>query len=331
MFSKNIFLFLVFSLILAGSMAVVNYFIDASCYYHCADFDLQKRTINPYYQIVQMIDMAPGQDIVIVGSSRARTTSSKYIAQKTGLRVLNISAPAADLALRQGYLERVLSTSDRVPQRVVWYADFIELSVVSSEPKVIAVDAFKNKMGIYSDDTKIFKLQKLIDRLSFEASLKIFFRDPSVGYGYREDEVDLDKCLAKDFSGLVTPSRFEAELGLMYANYLSSVFKDGMTQDLQLKFEKNIKDLVNSGIQVDIVITPYHPAFKRRLQKEHPEIYEYHLEWVKYLKGFSEGEMVKVHDYFTNGFKNDEGGPLLWDDGVHFNCLAAIRIVNEIF
>lgn len=331
MYLKNIFIFFLFAVILGGAFAGVNYFVDANCYYRCDDFYQDKRTINPYYQLVQWIDRDPSQDVLIIGSSRAGTTSSTYVARKTGLKVLNVSAPAADLALREGYLERVLSRSDRVPQRVIWYSDFLELSISSSEPKVAAVDAFRNKFNIKNDDAEIFKIQKLIDRLSFETSIGILLGHSKLSLEAKVDDVDLEKCLSKDFSGLVTQDRLKAELGLMYSSYTSSVFKGAMISSLQRKFEHVLKKLIDMNVHVDVVITPYHPAFKRRLKEENPQLYEEHKEWVKYLQGFANGGQVRVYDYYTEGFPNDDEGPLLWDDGVHFNCFAAIQIINKIF
>ncbi|MFM6929669.1 MAG: hypothetical protein ACKOX6_14470, partial [Bdellovibrio sp.] len=172
-------------------------------------------------------------------------------------------------------------------------------------------------------------LQGLINHNTLEAS--IYFLDHQQETKITQGAgVDLDyhKCDSSDFKGKETEESLRNEIDIFYQNYTRSVLRPEQNENEWKAFEKELSDLEHKGIEVFVVIPPYHRVFSERVKKEYPELYNRHLQWVSRLKSLAAAH-VKIINYF-DGIPGTNDSPAYWNDGVHFTCKSSDIMLRNI-
>ncbi|WP_413570348.1 hypothetical protein ACLWBD_07375 [Bdellovibrio sp. HCB117] len=332
MSSKNsIVVFGLMSILLLMLVGAINYWVDPQCYYRCETVDSSKKTLNTYYQAAQRIMAFPETELVILGSSRGETTSPLWIEQETGLKTLNLSVSGAELITKLTLLK--IAEQNAKLKKVIWLADYFDLIGETTDSKIKNTPALRKYFLSKSNDEGAFQklkyLQSLVDHNTLEASLHFISNKEATkitkGAG---SELNLSDCESENFAGKETPESLRKEVALLYQNYSQGVLRPSQNPDSMRTFANEMKRLKHQGIDVIILITPYHPEFLNRLKTEHVDIFERHQEWIRELKTL-EVDGIKIKDAFQ-GMRADDGSPKYWNDGVHFTCHYSIMMLKAL-
>jgi hypothetical protein len=302
------------------------------CYYHCPSVTLQKPSLNTFYQTAQRILVHPDAQLIVVGSSRGQTMPMRYLDQRFGLKSLNLSVEGAELVTKSALIHMAL---EKAPiQRIIWLADFFEIIPKTINTKFTSSPALMNEVPpeyrSLVEKQGENKVESWLDHNTFEATMSFLKKKRQLlpsdwGSGSGLDPAD---CARPDYPGLVSAERLAKEVDLVYENYTQDIFKLPMSLKAYDLFKKEMLDLTSRGIEVDIVIAPYQPLFMRRLQVDYPEIYKQHEQWVHNLEGLA-GPHLKVVNAWS-GIPGGDASPKFWNDGVHYNCKAAIDLIDQL-
>jgi hypothetical protein len=306
---KAILIAAAFALFLTLGISSFNFIVDPMCYYQCDKVEPTRATSNSYYQAAQKILAHTDAEQILLGSSRAGTTSPHYLSKKTGLKTINLEVPGAEVLSKVALLN--LSLEKNKLKRVIWYADFFEIIPSNIDEKLKSSQALRNLLGSSLASSELLRgaspLITLIDHNTVVASINTL---------------------------KLKPLSLASELGGNSGEYLpcdkgSYEGKESSDSDEAWQiFEKAIRSIESRGVEVVIVIIPYHPDFVSRLTAEFPEIFGRHQQWVEKVNSISSGG-IKVLDY-SSGIPGGDGSPKYWNDGVHFTCNGAIAMLSEI-
>ncbi|MEN0059735.1 MAG: hypothetical protein AAGB31_12925, partial [Bdellovibrio sp.] len=135
-------------------------------------------------------------------------------------------------------------------------------------------------------------------------------------------------CLTPEFKGKTQADMLSKEIQILYENYLNAVLRQEQDETYWRILADQFTQWSQAGIEVIYVLPPYHPDFMKRMQKDNPELYRNHFKMVERLLALSLPN-VRVASYLE-GIPGDDGGPRYWNDGVHFTCLGAIKMLAPL-
>lgn len=321
----------VFAVLSLGGVMAFNYYIDSQCYYRCGTISVENRTLNRYYKVAQTIVAQPDAQLVILGSSRGESTSPLWVEKVTGLKTLNLSASGSELTSKLAFLN--IAIENTKVQKVIWLADYFELITKNRDIKIKNTPALRKYLNEDSDNKSwavLFSdVQGLLNHNTTEASIHFLnHHDETVIDQGAGSEIDFEKCQDPGFKGKRTQAELQKEIEMIYQSYSHEVLVPPQDEREWNTFKKMVGNLESRGIDLTIVIPPYHPEFVARLKKEHPEIYERHLVWVKQLLQLK-SKTTHVVEFFGGVPQGDET-PVYWDDGIHFTCKAAMIMLKDV-
>lgn len=329
--AKKSLLVLAFTtLVSIALIAVFNFLVNPLCY-NCEDIDVNKATLNRYYQVAQLIVSNPDTEQIILGSSRGQTTSDLWVQKVSGLKSLNLSIAGAEVIAKTAFLK--LAQEKMKLKRIIWYADYFELISTNADPMFRNTKSLTKYANGNLPETsipfkiKLQEMQKLFDHNTTEASIAAL--NKSRGAGVVESSgrnIDYDRCAAEGYNSNINQKSLDDEVDLIYQSYVNGAIKPALNVDAMAAFQKLISELNAQNILVTIVIPPYHPNFLKRLILEKPNIYQAHLDWIKHLESLK-SDSVEVANFFA-GIPNDDGTAAYWNDGSHFTCRGVIAMLK---
>lgn len=283
----------------------------------CKSIDLNRYSVNSYYQAAQVIKANPDAEVVIVGSSRGQAVSPEWLSEKLGKKVINLSVAGASVESKIAFIE--LAKKMNHLTEVIWLADYFEILGDSKDIKLDSMELFKRDSS--SDFKNILaKISFGIDHNNFEAAIsgraKTF--TPKQGWG----DVSED-CFQSTYKGKTSIELLDKEVDLLYFNYKTGVFSPAESvwkKELVASFLQNQSDL-----KVKIVILPYHPRFWSQLQIDRPQVVENQRKWSQAFKAYP----IEVFD-FLEGLPEDDGSNKYWDDGVHLTCYGSFKLFEAV-
>lgn len=283
---------------------------------NCTTVDLDRYSVNSYYQAAQVMKANPDAEVVIVGSSRGQTISPEWLSDKLGKKVINLSVAGASVESKIAFIK--LAEKLTQIKEVIWLADYFEILGDSKDKKLEAMELFSERSSSLS--SVVPKLLFGIDHNNFEAALagtnKIF--TPKQGWGDVAEE-----CFLPTYKGKASPEVLNKEVDLLYFNYKTGVFaapESDWKKEMISDFFKS-----HSHLKTNVIILPYHPRFWNQLSAERPRIVESQIAWSKGFQAYP----VKVFNYLE-GIPNDDGSSKYWDDGVHLTCYGSIDLFQAI-
>lgn len=328
---KAIYIAAATALFLLISIASFNYAIDPMCYYRCDQVEAGRATSNSYYQAAQKILAHPEVEQILLGSSRAGTTSPIWLYNKTGIKTLNLEVPGAELMAKLALLN--LAIENNKIKRVIWYADYFEIITENIDEKLKGSAALKNLLPAEAALMKSLEpaspLVTLIDQNTIAASvntLKVNASDLAKQLGGNSGEYSA--CDAENYLGKESAESLAKKVGLLFENYSQRILKPEPSKQAWDIFASSVKSLESRGIEMVVVIIPYHPDFIARLKKEFPSIYDRHQAWVTNVNAIAT-EKIKVLDY-SAGIPSGDASPKYWNDGVHFTCNGVIKMLDAV-
>jgi hypothetical protein len=328
---KSLLLLFGVTFIILSAVSIFNFKVDPMCYYHCEEINLNKSTMNTYYHIGQKILAHKDAKIIMLGSSRGQTTPPLWIQERTRLKTVNLSMGGAEISAKHAFLN--LALSQMKVKKIIWFADFFELTSGIRDPKIKNTKALRKYLDDDESENRvknlINELTSLIDHNTFEASIYALKNASKIQLDQGSGSfLDYKLCDSSEYKGERPKAEVEKEIGFIYDSYTKKVLKNAQSERDWNEFESILKKLSLKGIDVLVLITPYHPEFIMRLKKEFPEIYERHQKWVSRLKSIKL-EHIKIADYFTQGLPGDDGSEKYWNDGVHFTCKGSVEMLKK--
>lgn len=326
-----LFLLLGLIVVLLGGVAYFNIYSDPQCFYSCPEIDVKRPTLNSYYQVAKTIVSHPETEQIILGSSRGQTTPPLWVQEVTGMKTLNLASQGAEFATKLAFVN--IAEEKTKLRRVIWMADYFELISENADPKIKNTPALLRYLeGVNTDmqpSSFLNTFKSLIDHNTTESSIHFLKQgglSPEIqGSG---SNIDYKACESPDFKGYETAEGLKREVEMLYHNYTQRVLVSAQNQKMVAAFEQKMHSLAAKGIDVLILVIPYHPDFVLKLKTEFPEIYERHLSWIRKLKTL-QGEKIRVENNLEL-IPGGDGGPRYWNDGVHFNCKGAMALLKPL-
>ncbi|MGZ3771513.1 MAG: hypothetical protein ACXVCP_18135 [Bdellovibrio sp.] len=327
---KNIFYFVGFVFLFLAGVASFNIYVDPMCYYRCDSIDLKRSTQNVYYQSAQIVAANQDAQILVVGSSRGETTPLLWIQQVTGQKTVNLSKGGAGLLLKVALLRT--AEEYKLPlKKIIWIADYFELAGDVTDIKVRQTPVLRKQLneelGSRSLKGNLERLQRLIDHNTFEASLQQLkhkeedFFDPK-GSG---SQIDFQRCMAYEYKGKIAPELLPKAVDASYDVFSRGFLAPLNPHFLQI-FKKTVSDFANKGVEVIIVVPPFHPDLMKRFYSKYPEAKQNFEKWKEYLNGLV-SKNVQLLSYWE-GIPLDNAGPSFWDDGAHPTCKSMMLMIS---
>jgi hypothetical protein len=326
-------LFLLLGTIVAliGGIAYFNVHVDPQCFYSCPEINVNRPTLNAYYQVAKTVAAHPETELIILGSSRGQTTPPLWVQEVSGMKTLNLASQGAEFVTKLAFVN--IAEEKTKLRRVIWLADYFELISENADPKIKNTPALRKYLegenAIASDVSWINTFKSLIDHNTTEASIQFIQRGglPFEAQGSASN-IDYKACGAATFAGTESPESLKREVQMVYQNYTQRVLVSAQNPQMFEAFQSKMQALASKGIGVLIVVTPYHPEFLLKLQAEFPEIYQRHVEWIEKLKKL-QSEKIQVVDSLAT-IPGGDSSPMYWNDGVHFNCRGAMELLRPL-
>lgn len=310
-----------FSFLFLIIVAGITFAQDPYCD-NCEEIDLNRYSVNSYYQTAQILKANPDAEIIIVGTSRGQGFSPKWMSQFLGKKVLNIAVAGSGAEAKIAFIE--LAKKLTAVKFVIWQADYFEILGDNQDANLHAMKLYnlesKKDLSYYKG-----KIALAIDHSHFEAAVASLTRSASeklsLDLGAGSDLPE--SCFDDTYVGPHSVVSLKKEVDLLYYNYTTRVFRPSESQwkkDRMLSYFKN-----DIGLDFLIVFMPYHPDFTKLLGQQHPQVARGHANWISELQ-LATG---RVQD-FSMGIKEDDGSPKYWTDGTHLTCYGSHQILKKI-
>ena len=319
---KSIYALATFIGLFILAIAGFNYSTDAFCFFRCDVVDVNRQTVNLYYQVAQRVLAYPDTEQIVLGSSRGESIPLKSLQNETGLKTLNLSVGGSEVKSKLAYLS--FATKNLKLKRVIWIADYFEISTSLSDPRLLYSPALSSEAPSELKDSasseRIGRLSRIIDRQTLEASFKMLSVREYAQISPGINNVTLEECLEAEAKKDQTPETLAKEVDLLYHSYVHGIFAAKENPKALQELKKALASVSHQGIEVLILIPPYNPRFSKNLEQQSPQIYHRHLDWLKQVHSLAT-DKIRVVDYFL-GIPDTEDSPQFWSDGVHFTCAA---------
>lgn len=326
---KSIYALAAFIGLFIFGIAALNYSVDAFCYFRCDTVDVNRKTVNLYYQVAQRILAHPDTEQIVLGSSRGESIPLKTLQNETGLKTLNLSVGGSELMSKLAYLS--FAEKNLKLKRVIWIADYFEILTDLSDRRLTYSPALNSEVPFDLRNSvassRLGRIGSIIDRQTIEASFKVLSANDRPQYSQGPNDVTLEECQKAESTKDRMPETLSKEVDLVYNSYIHGIFSAKENQQAIPEFAKAITTIAAQGIKVVILIPPYNPHFSSKLQQQHPTIYQRHLEWREQTRSLA-NQNIHVIDAFL-GIPGGNDSPQFWSDGVHFTCAAAQIILKE--
>ena len=329
--NSAILLFFATTLAIIVANAGLNYFVDAQCYYRCDEISLDSRTTNTYYQAAQRVLAHPDSQVLIVGSSRGETLIPSTVEKLTGSPVINLSVSGADLTTRRALIHFAI---ERMPiNTVIWFADYFELIESTQDSKMRKTPSLRKLISSSDNTSSLFQdklemLQELFDHNTTSATMHFLKKPPPAKLTRGGSDIPKGQtCESEDFKGSETPRSLETKVNILYQSYVNGVLRPQQSPASFEAFQEELQSLSQKNIKVILVVIPYHPDFLERLKKEYPELHARHKKWVEQLSQLQIPQLEVLN--FFDGIDHTDSSPKYWNDGVHFTCHSALKMVRS--
>ena len=266
-----------------------------------------------------------------MGSSRGESTSPLWIQEVTGLKTLNLSASGSELTSKLAFVNIAIENTQ--VKKVIWLADYFELITQNRDIKIKSTPALRKylKDGDSAKSWDVFAndIQGLLNHNTTEASFHFLnnHSETTITQGMGSD-IDYKNCMSPEFKGKESEESLKKEIDMIYQSYSHDILVPQQDDREWATFKKMVANLESRGIDLMIVVPPYHPDFVGRLKSEHPDIYERHLKWIAQLKTLKSAK-TNVVDFFS-GIPGTDSSPSYWDDGIHFTCKSSGLMLKDL-
>jgi hypothetical protein len=327
---KAITLFTILSIAVIAAMAAFTYTVDPLCYYRCDNVSAERKNLNNYYRNLQRILLYPDTELLVLGSSRGESLPLAWLSEEYGQKALNLSVGGADIHAKEAFLRFALDHLRL--KKVIWIADYFELVDENMSDKVTLTPALRDlafQESAPKTITGLRTLPTLIEHNTIEAAFALL-RGKKTNWPPDRGEnsgLTLSSCRQSIDKAKLSEAKLVKEVGMIYDGYAGRILVPEQNPNSYAKMRGMAQTLAARGIDLLIVIPPYHPEFSRRLKAERPQIFARHETWVKQLASLA-GPDVSIRDFFLDSRFSSEPA-LYWTDGVHFNCAAAAEMLRR--
>ncbi|MCB9072188.1 MAG: hypothetical protein H6623_01105 [Bdellovibrionaceae bacterium] len=293
---------------------------------------MDKITSNTYYQIAQRALAYPNSQVLIVGSSRGEMIPVSFVEKLSHKPTLNMSVAGADLSTKIAFIN--FAKTHAPINTIIWQADFFELINKIQDIKIRNTPSLRhliqgNNHSFDLDQWSLY-LQSLIDSNTINASLYNLKKRKILSQPSSKTSLDAQyeaSCQDSNFVGKETVEGLKNKLNIDYYNYTTQVINTRQDQKTIQRFYAFIHELLKENLHIVLLIPPYHPEFLARLQREFPEIYKQHQDWIRTILQWKNPHLEVLN--FFPGLNNNESLTKSWNDGVHFSCFSAVDMLKN--
>lgn len=331
-YPKALFLTGMVLISLLVGIAGFNFYRDPLCYFRCDTIEVSRVTKNVYIRAGQRILLHPETEQIVLGSSRGEVFSPQWLTKKTNLKTLNLSVEGAEVGIKSALLN--LALKNLKLKKVIWIVDGFEFLEDVADPKFLNSKALRSqsfqKLNLrdFNFTQELKRYLKLIDHVTLEASQRslgdreILLDDLGPGA-----DIDFENCESDDFQGFTSELQLKKEVEMLFEAYQRKIFVKKISEKSLHVFLEALAQVSEAGVEFEILIPPYHPEFQRRFKAEMPEVYFQHRQVMDQLvTKASSMKNVKVINFY-DGLIPADSTPRFWNDGVHFNCRAALQML----
>lgn len=331
-FSMNLFVkkFFIGVLFFTGLVLGHSYYIDSFDFWGIATGikplnNLQKMK----YEFIQVSEF----DCVIVGSSRGQSFSPYQLSELTKSNCINLSVGGANTALKMLYLTEALKKNSL--KRVVYISDFFEFYSAPVPEEILYNDQLLAGVQSFDESIKtpglIESFLFLMDQSRFNADNKAFENRLEVsGLKSRGEHWGGDLSLYEVDQKFKL--RKEQELkNEIYQNFLRYSEKVWVGDFNEGRFESLVDFLMSlksKNIELDILLTPYHPDFEERFKQQGEVLNHSHKNWISNWEKAFPGRVWNLQELSKTQI---DPSPSFWSDGVHLNKFGAAKLLKTIF
>lgn len=318
-------------------LSIFNFIVDPLAYFRESEINLKKATVNGFYQLGQIVLNHPDAETILIGSSRAQTTPPLWLQTKLRSKTLNLGMGQSDLYSKLMVMNYALQHAPI--KNVIWYADYFELLPQMRDKKVKSTPAFSPYLVGDSQESlfekqsfEILRWREIFDHNMFEAALYSLKVSPPDNKNQGSGSyLDTAKCESEYYPGEKSAAALKRELESTFEHYARKILGFDISQKEWEIFEKALTSAAQSQINVTVLIVPYHPEFLRRLRDELPRSYKAHQDWRVKLNGLNKLGLrgLRIIDFF-DGIPKADGSEKFWNDGTHFNCHGAVKLLSSL-
>lgn len=269
---------------------------------------------------------------IIVGSSRGQTFSPYQLSERTGLNCVNMSVGGANTGLKQFYIKEAMKNNKI--KKLVYVSDFYEFfsSPLPDElffqaelfdgiqkfeknraPSLLEFFVMLVDQVRFNRDTEAYLTQKKLEDV-------IGARGEKPSFGLERYELDNKYELRKK-------SDLNRDILRDFTNYSKNVWLGPFLEKKVKKLKSFFSEINNKGVEVNVILSPYHPRFRRMFEESLPELQKGKEYWRKEL-GSSPAVIVYDFDEISNKLLDDSNK--YWDDGVHLNKFGAGKLLKLV-
>ena len=290
------------------------------------DYD---RRINRNIMKYTLMKRFEGFDSVVIGSSTSEVFRSEFVDEIFDVKTFSAGVPGSTTLARLSLL-RVAQEKSPDLKYVFYIADLFELN---ENLKEVVEYYYFDKLTSYVDqefqlvEAPAFKsaIQKFIHhkrtRLSFEYLFGKEFKKHYYDNGSAIDSYDRD----------LSQEKFMIEIREVFKQWGEGSLVDyEYSQRVESYFHSIVQEIKATDTKLFILISPYHPEFKKMLiEKTDFEYEKFHKLWREFLLSLADNEQIYVLDatefeqYFDASTKH-------WVDGVHVTNKTAKILLNEM-
>lgn len=332
-------LFVLFAVIFLGIIGIgfFNYYVDAQCTFSCQSLNIERDSLNPFFQKAKQITRAQNLETLIVGSSRGESTSPLWYSDAGFGSTLNVSVAGSEALAKATMIDLALESGSL--KRVIWLADDFDLpgQVVDAKIENLkALEKFFPKKFLHQQKSEWQKslshLQYLIDHKSFEAALKFLTQKDKVRSLVLKkvgEEFSLESCESGGSSSEKEEQLLEKNIQLIFQNYVKGPLRYQTPEENWNWFRLKLEEWNQKGIKIYLVMNPFHYQFLSRLKRDYADLFERHQNWSQRMRDL-QGPQVKVISVDELESKDSPQNSLYWSDGVHYTCRIATKIFRKI-
>jgi hypothetical protein len=282
---------------------------------------------NPLSKKKDLLKKANGVEFLILGSSRANNFSPQYVEKITGLKAFNASTAGGGSASKYYFAKEAIKSQ---PLKTIFYlTDFFEFKKAALPINLAGPNWDSQYQTILSHfDSPSFEefAQKYFSNQTLEmsfATLKDYIK--STPSSYQANGVSSHKIVPLSSKDL------ERNIYEIYRRTYQKIYSDydEIFEGVKQLFIDLVASTKEKNIELIIVMSPFHPTFRKLFEQDSPEKLELYRQWKQFILSLK-APHVQIYD-FTSLDSIVAPTQEFWDDGVHFNEKASNQVLKKIF
>ena len=296
-----------------------------------------KNQVNIEYAKFKALEENKHYENLIVGSSTSEAYQPTDVSNVFKGESYSLSLGGATTDARYLMIKKALRTNPNI-KRVFLIADFYEFNKDQTKPSILYN---KEMSALIQEKAKpLGYIKHYFNHRLLEDSLRVLKRKK------KNKSIVINKDGSTNRSMILSPiegdklekkiskkdyDKLNKQIIENFTTYSRDVLNNfNLLSEKTKKYYKEILKLTSkNNIELNIILSPYHIDFKKRLLSNNI-LKERYLEWKQFIIGLkTKHTKIKVLDGTTHSFANDQNSSV-WRDGLHYNRYAAFKLISSL-